>query len=189
MAHLAPKTTPKWSPKRSRSDQGRPSRNMRRRGRIACPPPLGSSVFAPFPRQEKGHQKVDRKKGTNRARTEPTDPERSQRSQNGARTQPERSQNGARTEPERSQNRARTPPERSQRSQNGARTEPERSQNATRTEPERSQNAPRTVPERSQNGARTVPERSQRRPLDVARERPTTAAASTTSTWALAGRE
>ncbi len=153
------------------------------------PPPWGAPFSLLFPRQEKGHQKVDRKKGTNRARTEPTDPERSQRSQNGARTEPERSQNGARTEPERSQNGARTEPERRQNRANGAKTEPERSQNGARTQPERSQNGARMLLERCQNGARTVTERSQRRPLDVARGRPTTAAASTTSTWALAGRE
>ncbi len=41
----APQRAPKWSPKWSQSDNGRPSRKMRRRGRIACPPPLGSSIF------------------------------------------------------------------------------------------------------------------------------------------------
>ena len=137
--------------------RGRPSRNMRRRGRIACPPPLGSPVFAPFPRQEKGHQKVDRKKA-------PTEPERSQQIQNGAngaRTEPERNQNAARTEPERSQNGARTVPEQSQNGANGAKTEPERSQNGARTQPERSQNGARMLLERCQNGARTEPERCQ----------------------------
>ena len=48
MANLASKMTPKWSPKRSQSDEGRPSRNMRRRGWIACPPPPWSPVVASF---------------------------------------------------------------------------------------------------------------------------------------------
>ena len=47
VANLAPKMTPKWNPKWSRSDEGRPSRNMRRRGRIACPPP-GEPRFRSF---------------------------------------------------------------------------------------------------------------------------------------------
>ena len=45
---LVPKTPPKWSPKWSQGNNGRSSRNMRRHERIACPPPLGSSVFAHF---------------------------------------------------------------------------------------------------------------------------------------------
>ncbi len=44
---------PQWSPKWSQVDNGRPSRNMHGRERIACPPPLGSSIFTPFSESDK----------------------------------------------------------------------------------------------------------------------------------------
>ncbi len=49
----APKTLPKWSPKRCQVDKCRPSRNMRRRERIACLPPLGELRFRSFFRVRK----------------------------------------------------------------------------------------------------------------------------------------
>ncbi len=59
VVNLAPKMTSKWSPKWSRSDEGRPSRNMRRRERIACPPPPGELRVRSFFRdRQKGTQKV-----------------------------------------------------------------------------------------------------------------------------------
>ena len=53
----APKTLPKWSPKRCQVDKCRPSRNMRRRERIACLPPLGELRFRSFFRVRKNASK------------------------------------------------------------------------------------------------------------------------------------
>ena len=53
VASWAPKMIPKWRPKGSQIDNGRPLRNLRRRERIAYPPPLGSSIFDIFLRTEK----------------------------------------------------------------------------------------------------------------------------------------
>ena len=44
----APQMTLKWSPKSSQGSNGRPSRNMHRHGRIACPPPLEELHFRSF---------------------------------------------------------------------------------------------------------------------------------------------
>ena len=53
VATWAPKMLPKWSPKRSQVDHCRPSRNIRRRERIACPAPLGELHFRSFLRGRK----------------------------------------------------------------------------------------------------------------------------------------
>ncbi len=61
VATWPPKMLPKWSPKRSQVDNCRPLRNIRRRERIACPAPLGSSSFAPFSEVEKIHPQISEK--------------------------------------------------------------------------------------------------------------------------------
>ena len=58
----APKTLPKWSPKRCQVDKCRPSRNMCRRERIACLPPLGELRFRSFFRVRKMPLKLGEKR-------------------------------------------------------------------------------------------------------------------------------
>ncbi len=55
MAPWTPNTTPKLNLKWSQGNNGRPLRNMHRHGRIACPPPLGRSIFVHVSRTQSKH--------------------------------------------------------------------------------------------------------------------------------------
>ena len=54
----APQITPKWSPKWSQGNNGRPLRNIHRHGRIACPPPpIGELHFSSSFKDQKTYNK------------------------------------------------------------------------------------------------------------------------------------
>ncbi len=62
----SPEMTPKFIPKWSQGNNGRPLRNMRRHGRSACSPPSGSSILAPVSKTPKISQTNTQDRGNSK---------------------------------------------------------------------------------------------------------------------------